>query len=809
MLLRRLSLASAAFASCLLHAQDGYDSGGYPTELVSRLGLDTAQPRTQALGTWLRLRGFPAAPVRLKDESAPLSPTESEAQAAKIEEVRRALGKLRGGGYRLAAYLRWERVWPSGGRTGDEIGNRAPLDLREAYRRAEAFARTYGDLVDAWEFENEPDIPFFSDNADVFTAYYKAVALGLASGRAEIAQARPAVAGGPPPARSLIVMPALALPPGPYAEQMRNNGFVAYTEGANLHYYGFEEDYADAHARLRELFVADAPPPSPEKALSGFGISKPGASAPAREWVPARSLTRRLPVFVTEWGYPRLDGFEAQTIEGRARQWRYFRDVQMTNERLGVAAPMAFYLPPYYEYKAKEFGLAMPSDERRAAHYGFVIEAKTEVENGPVQFTAGGLTFTPASFGARHEEPWMRRIGERIGNDEASPALAWLMDRAARRASGEISIGAAERSGHFRSPADRVPAGWAGDWRVGAEAPSPVVIDFIAGEHVLSAKTFVGYFLQGHEGRIASGRGKLVFYNFARESSEVEFMVPEALELEGANPSSTGKWKLVLGAGERRELPVTLRVSADRFYPHEVKLSAEARTGATTTRSRWASRLYPSGVGFVAAQERSLRFDANDARHNRAWLLARPQVEEEARLVSDGRWLVTPGVTVEETPEGMWRFHVSAMPGVGMRPAVAELPLPDDWAPWESGLMLSYDFRVSPASAALRTNSRSDEPDETLRSQVGALRDIVSSYLRTRTGALYSTLPRLAADPTWKRYNQPAESLTPGFPGRFAAPMRVDRERPASLAFFFRPAGLPTTYEIANPSLCHFRTETK
>jgi hypothetical protein len=135
--------------------------------------------------------------------------------------------------------------------------------------------------------------------------------------------------------------------------------------------------------------------------------------------------------------------------------------------------------------------------------------------------------------------------------------------------------------------------------------------------------------------------------------------------------------------------------------------------------------------------------------------------------------------------------------------------LPDDWSPWEDGLVLSYDYRIAPASFALRQKLRSDDADETRRSQTGMLNDIMESYLRTRTGTMYSTLPRLGPNLVWKRYNQPAESLTPGFPGRIAPPLRVDRERPAALVFFFRPAGLPTTYEIRAPRLGHYRAKDK
>ncbi len=833
-------LRATVFATVLLTAGlwaaggTGFDSGANPTELVRRLGSrDDLHPAP--IGEWLRIRGFVHAPVWGDADVV-------SAANEKIDAMREALDRLRGANYQTVCYLRWERVWPSGARSGEAGGNRSPLDLRGAYRRGYAFGRTYGDLVDAWEIENEPDAGFFADNADVFAAFYKAIALGLAAGRraaqgAETGVLVESTVDGTMPGqtlgreRSLIVMPPLVLPPGPYLEQLRANGFLAYTEGANLHYYGFSNDYSGAVLRLRDALQENEAEEgrAARNRTSGFGVSRRSSVSGFRLPVADAPALRRMPLFVTEWGYPRLDGYAAQTVEGRIRQWRYYRDVTLQNERLGVHAPMAFYLPPYFEYGAKEFGLTMPADEKREAHFGFRVDdgpgkgvkgvtpgdqgpegrnsgAPDDEQSGEAEvgrdligevFHAGGLGFSPADFGAEGPEKWMTRIGEKIGGNEASPAMAWMMDRAGRRVPPEfVRIGPRGRA-ERRYVRDR------GDWLVRTEAPSPVVMDLVAGEGMQAVKSFCGYVLdsdvKGAAGGTRSGTAKLVFYHFGTETAEIALAWPRGMR--PASGEDQTPLRLKLEPGDRREVDVALSVPDGAFRANELSLVAEVQSGGARTRSRWATRLYPHPSGMVSADARSFVFPANTASGNCDWLL-REQAEEEAQVAAQGRWLVTPGVVVEETPT-RWRFHVSALPPEPMRPARAELPLPDDWAPWERGLVMGFAYRSLPEAGA--SALRADDPDPLRRLRTGKLGDTLEFFLRTRAGNVYCVQSPSRPTAEWVTYNQPAETLTPGFPGRQAAPLKIDKERPASLVFFFRPAALPTVYEIDRPQLAHWR----
>ena len=77
--------------------------------------------------------------------------------------------------------LRWDRSsWAGGARAG--WGHRLPLDLREAFERGRWLGATYGDLVDGWEIDNEPDIDFGPDNPETYAAFLKAMYLGLHEG---------------------------------------------------------------------------------------------------------------------------------------------------------------------------------------------------------------------------------------------------------------------------------------------------------------------------------------------------------------------------------------------------------------------------------------------------------------------------------------------------------------------------------------------------------------------------------------------------------------------------------------------------
>ena len=218
----------------------------------------------------------------------------------------------------------------------------------------------------------------------------------------------------------------------------------------------------------------------------------------------------------------------------------------------------------------------------------------------------------------------MERIGEKVGDAEASPALAWLLDAAQR--SGEQraeprgqrlplrrDVAALRRVQSQEDPAgagrrfapqevgltqvervDHNPR----DWVVRTDVSSPVVMDMIAGEGMAAAKSYQGYFLSGGAGAERTGRAVLVLYNFADQPAEVrieaagdflefpEGLMPKVAERGGPRralstirPTLPGA-RLVLAPGERRELAVRLRAPWGELMPLEARLRAVVRVGA-------------------------------------------------------------------------------------------------------------------------------------------------------------------------------------------------------------------------------------
>ncbi len=121
-------------------------------------------------------------------------------------------------------------------------------------------------------------------------------------------------------------------------------------------------------------------------------------------------------------------------------------------------------------------------------------------------------------------------------------------------------------------------------------------------------------------------------------------------------------------------------------------------SGLSSLDSTLSTQFYPNTTGWSATTVATFDHPMEAARINRSLLASRPLAIGEPALMGQGRWLVTPGVTVEETAEG-WKFQIAALPAEPLRPAMAELPLPDGWKPGSEAL-LSFEYRI------LRTESQ-------------------------------------------------------------------------------------------------------
>lgn len=195
-------------------------------------------------GSWLRIRGMTNARGReargSEGDPAPVGVGEPAVKAC-----RAALASLQKRGYRLVALLDWDTPrWVNGVR-GGVADRRVPVDLREAFEHCRNLAATYGDLVDWWEIQNEPDLAFVRDNAETYTAFLKACYLGVQRGRAVL----PVAQGHD---RSRVLMAPLALPPGAYFEAWARNAGLSYTDGFNYHYYGYAEDFSGIYRQFED-----------------------------------------------------------------------------------------------------------------------------------------------------------------------------------------------------------------------------------------------------------------------------------------------------------------------------------------------------------------------------------------------------------------------------------------------------------------------------------------------------------------------------------------------------------------------------
>lgn len=184
-----------------------------------------------------------------------------------------------------------------GHRTRPEI---LPEDLFAIRHAARTHLPSVADQVAAWEAWNEPDFYFVANNASDMAAALKAAWWGVKS---TLPQAQ-------------VLMPSLAFRPGRYALELAHNGLASYTDGYNLHYYGWAADYPDFLEHHR-VFTEAA------------GMDQP--------W------------WLTEMGYFQLSRSQATDPDALARQSAFHERVMFESWVAGVDRHLAFILSPYGE----------------------------------------------------------------------------------------------------------------------------------------------------------------------------------------------------------------------------------------------------------------------------------------------------------------------------------------------------------------------------------------------------------------------------------------------------------------------------
>ena len=171
----------------------------------------------------------------------------------------------------------------------------------------------------AYEIGNEPDIYFTPDLPDQMALTLKAAWWGIKSVQPD----------------SAVLMPSLAARPGPYAELLARNRVGEFTDGWNLHLYGWAQDFPAAVQEHRSFW----------KKASG----------------------RTLPVWVTELGFAEFPELPAPIPEVLlARQQAFFERTTVAAAFSGIDRQWAFVLGPRLE-QGQDYGLSSADGSPRPA----------------------------------------------------------------------------------------------------------------------------------------------------------------------------------------------------------------------------------------------------------------------------------------------------------------------------------------------------------------------------------------------------------------------------------------------------------
>ena len=646
--------------------------------------LDKAKWLAVPEGTWIRIRGI-ADPLNAKEKGGTWAP--------KVESQRAALAQLHRWGLRICAFLPPPgKLWHS--RTGSMPDASLPLDLREAHDWIARYAETYRGLVDEWEVGDEPDIGYLAENAESYAAFLKACYWGAGSN---------------------VLMAPLALPPGPYLEALVRNDFLSYTDGFNYHYYGYAGDFTGVYRQF-------------QRAVQDLGRE----ANIAVDRSAAELRTKQLPIFITEFGYGMLGTGAGETVDGRVRQWRWFKSVVSQVRSARLEGPMAFYLPPYLERGLSEFGLT-------------------------VAFPAGSRpTYLPRDFGEKQAQPWMALIGRQFGNGEASPALAYLIDYGKR---------------HPYKPKA---------WTVRVLEPSPVVLDFVAGPKMSAVKSSQGYVLLIRDAHQCEGSGEMRIYNFSNRVVAGRLAFSDSKNVSAVSGDLE---KLELAPGEMRVLPIHLQVPLTRWegVPWSVDFIPDE---PREPMGRFSAKVYPDAAGMFGRLVTGFDYPETHALLRRQSRLAVAPVDEEPILTPDGRWLVTHGLSVDDSGE-TWRFQIDELPTTSLRPALAELAVPDGTMVPKDGLLMLQFRCLSAGTAPSRYTG--------LCATQGGL---IQVQLRTTNGNLYEVSPRRQPKEAWQSYQEAVGNFTMSFYGRANLPWRMTENKVVALVFTFWPRTLPTEIEV-------------
>jgi hypothetical protein len=803
----RLSIVLLLLAAGVPHAIAGwsFDTGAAP-ELVRDQLAGPEAPMAPA-GSWLRLREMERSAV-LGAVGIEVPPWPGVKPAVSLETRRQALSDLRAKGYRLVGFLMWPTSSWKGGVRPDQPLRRLPLDLREAAARCRQLAATYGDLIDYWEIENEPDISFVEENPETYAAFLKACYLGFkAEEKPETGNLKPESSGknsGPKSeslnfsehlqisgfrsqvssAASLVLMAPMALPPGPYFDAFVANDGLRYTDAFNYHYYGYPEDFTGVYQQFRAA-VEGAPAPTAHDAgqavfrtqfypastkgwlartLSDF--SHPAGDAAAMR---AELLARPLAT-----GEPALEGqgrwlvSPGTTVRETADGWEFI----LTQPAPGPLRPAMAELPlpdnwsvdpastlafefrlGTAEEKTMEAGPLVPGSEHPSTR-GTTGPASTR-PSGPQVSYADPVPVVPAPSGLRSQVSGFA--------PPARPLPVFLT---------EYGYGLLGREDRLTPAGRALQNAWFENVLPQVEALGlPGAMAFLLQPYLEMNRIEFGLLQSAESGPAYAGREAKGERLEARAKWGNLTVSPALATLMkfGTRPLVAQPWLVSTAPPSPVVIDFAAGPGLEMLKIHRGYLmKSEAATG----------RLIVTHFGSESASgELSLEGDVWSllgGGHATKIVLA-PGERREFLLE------IRTGETTHFAPQAATARFVAG-PVEQPDPLIADAKAP-----------------AAPDQSPAKKTAPSTPPATAPKRREG-----FEVYFRTRNGNLYEAGPRLEAQEERRFYTEPLANFTPAFFGRAHLPAALAANQPAALAFFFRPAKYPAVYHVRNIRLLEF-----
>jgi hypothetical protein len=231
----------------------------------------------------------------------------------------------------------------------EQAGDVLPENLLAVYAQGKLLGHDFAGFVDAWEMVGEPDVGYCTDLPERTVAYQKALYLGIKAG------AREAGASAP-----LVLMGALALPPGPWLERAAKNGLLDYTDAYNFHFYGYADELTDV-IQAHRAFLANASKFfATRDHIEHTGKTQASSLGSMCSFVANVSDPARLPLWITECGLNAVKPDDFRNAERR----KFQADFTVSTAQQALSCPdVAVFMPFILVHNGDPYALTLASDQ--------------------------------------------------------------------------------------------------------------------------------------------------------------------------------------------------------------------------------------------------------------------------------------------------------------------------------------------------------------------------------------------------------------------------------------------------------------